>query len=279
MLQLVSAIIAEQALRGMKIIMSELELELQNPIYAGMTHEQKLTALHGIEEYAIGRIEQGNLKVLEAIIADGLWRNKMVAIKESATATLANADSTAEEKAFATIKLKVAAGFHEAIAESKLANKAPADAGGHSVNMSDPKVQQTFGAAQMQGIELLTPPEVAKVMTLATFKRKKWSVVTLKDVIAIAEPELLNVGEWQEFGIGESRKVRLKTSGYIPQNATVLIQYCESDDGETWTDWRHATAMSVVNGFNFAAVPHNGLARRMRWRGSEYAVSGVMVGV
>ena len=228
--------------------MTDLEQELQNPLYAGMTHEQKLAALHGIEEDSIGHIRYGDTLHLVSMLARGLRAR----IDSCPIAELKNA-------------------FAEALHPSYLASPA------YSINVGLPEIRGMLDAGLQAGI--VTADEHAFIIQLATYKKRKFEKVTLKDVIAIAEPELLNVGEWQEFEIGESRKIRLKALGYIPQNATVLIQYCESDDGETWTDWRHATAMSVVSGFNFAAVPHNGLSRRMRWRGSECAVSGVMVGV
>jgi hypothetical protein len=231
----------------MKTTMSELELELQNPIYAGMTHEQKLAALHGIEESAIGHIRYGDTLHLVSMLARGLRAR----IDSCQIAELKNA-------------------FAEALHPSYLASPA------YSINVGLPEIRGMLDAGLQVGI--VTAEEHAFIVTLATYKKRKFESATPKEVIAITEPGLLNVGEWQEFAIGESRKVRLKTSGYVPQNATVLIQYCESDDDVEWSEWRHATAMSVVSGFNFAAVPHNGLARKMRWRGAEYAVSGVMVG-
>jgi hypothetical protein len=232
----------------MKTIMSDLEQELQNPLYAGMTHEQKLSALHGIEENAIGHIRYGDTLHLVSMLARGL---------------------RARIEACQIPELKNA--FAEALHPSYLASPA------YSINVGLPEIRGMLDAGLQVGI--VTAEEHAFIIQLATYKKHKFESVTLKEVIAIAEPELLSVGEWQEFEIGESRKVRLKTSGYVPENATVLIQYCESDDGVEWSKWRHATSLSVVSGFNSAAVPHNGLARRMRWRGSEYAISGVMVGV
>lgn len=128
-------------------------------------------------------------------------------------------------------------------------------------------------------VGLVSFDEHAALIALATYQKPKYPDLTMRDIVAQINPELCAEPQWQEFSPEQSRKVRLKTNGVVPPNTFVLIQYCESDDGETWTTWRHATAMTVVDGFNFADVPHNGLARRMRWRGADYAISGVMVGV
>jgi len=253
--------------------------ELNKPEYQSGSYADRLALLHSKTAPAVGRIEQGQLKVLEAMIAAGLWRDKMEAMKAQANATLANPDATAAEKQLAGIKLQVVAGFHEAIAESKLANKAPFEAGGHTVNMADPMVQQTFGAAQMAGINLITAAEAAKVMELATYQKPIWLGVTLRDVVAHFEPALVDVGDWVQVDPGDSSKLRLKLAAPTPEPTYIVVQMREND-GE-WGEWFHATVhhgIQALRSYTFD-IPNNRLPRQIRWRGGVYAISGTVTAV
>ena len=253
--------------------------ELNKPEYQAGTFLEKLALLHSKMQTVVGRIEQGQLKNLEAIIASGLWRDKMDRLKSEAVATLASESAAAQDKQLANIKLQVVAGFHEAIAEAKLANKAPPEQGGHSVNMADPKVLQTFGAAQLPGINLITPAEVSQVMALATYQRQTWPDVRLRDVIAHFNPALVNPGNWNEFNPQDARRLRFKLLSPTPEPTGIVVEMSE-DDGE-WSEWFHATSLNgiyAIRSYTFD-IPHNGLPRKIRWRGTAYAVNGSMTAV
>lgn len=250
--------------------------ELNKPEYQTGTFKERLALLHSKTAPVVGRIEQGNLKILEAIIANGLWRDKMIKLKAEGVATLENPESSEQEKQLAGVKLQVVAGFHEAIAEAKLANKAPADLGGHSVNMLDPKVLQVFGAAQLPGVELVTPSEVAQVMALATYQKQVWPHITLRDVIAHFNPAMVDPGVWNEFNPGEARKLRFKLLSQTPEPTHIVVEMRENDGG--WSDWFYVHAVHGIETLrNYVfEIPHNGLPRQIRWRGGVYAVSGSM---
>ena len=255
--------------------------ELNKPEYQTGTYVERLTLLKSKTVPAIGRIEQGQLKVLEAIIAAGLWRDKMERIKAEGNSTIANSGATASEKQLAKIKLQVVAGFHEAISEAKLANKAPADQGGHSVNLSDDAVQMTFTAAQMEGIQLITPAEVAQVMALATYQKQLFPNAILHDVIAHFEPDLVNVGEWIEVGNVASSRIQLRITEPVPEDEAVRIEMAESDDGIDWTEFKRVNHFYGVKGkgFYFANIPNNGLQRKIRVRGERYRITGTVKAV
>lgn len=253
--------------------------ELSKPEYQSGSYSDRLALLKSKTTPTVGRIEQGNLKVLEAMIAKGLWRDKMVQLKSDAQATLADPNATPEAIQIANIKIQVVAGFNEAIAKEKLANKAPADEGGHSVNLNDALVQQTFGAAQMAGINMLTAQEAAKVMELATYQRQLWPDATLRDVVAHFEPALVDVGEWRELDPAGSTELRLKLHAQTPEPTYIVVQMRENDEG--WGDWFHVQAVhgiQALRSYTFP-IPYNRLPRQIRWRGGAYAINGTVTAV
>lgn len=246
----------------------DLATELAKEQYTGKSSTECLEMLYAVEETAVGQIKTGNLKHLEGIIAGGLWRDKMADMRLAARDIIANPDSTVEEKALANIQLKVVAGFHEAIAESKLANKSEPPHG-HSINMSDPLVAQTFAAAQLPQISLITAEEVTKVMLLATYIRKPFESVTLKEVIAIKEPEIIADGSWQTLPETSARKLRIMLNAEAPEQTYITVQM--SEDGQNWF---HATAIHGIKDVRpyYCDLPYYGSARLFRWR-CEYVVN------
>lgn len=212
----------------------------------GKSHSEILSILRAETVEAVGSIRGDNLRNVVAILAVGLQYR------------LDNAADSPLRTALLT-------GFKYMALPDYAFNLAADDVAGM--------------LAASVGAGLVSAEEHAALIALATYQKPKYPCLTMRDIVAHINPELCAEPKWQEFSPGQSRRVRLKTDGVVPPSAVVLIQYCESDDGENWTAWRHATAMTVVDGFNFAEVPHNGLARRMRWRGADYAIGGVMVGV
>ena len=253
--------------------------ELSKPEYQTGTFAERLALLRSKTVTSVGRIQTGNLKNLEAIIANGLWRDKMADMREAARVVLANPASTESEKSVAQLRLRVVAGFHEAISEAKIANKADPENGGHSINMDDPTVQLNFAAAQHASVALITPTEATQVMALATYQKPAFPTATLHDVIAHFEPAAVDVGGWVEVDPGASRKLRLRLNAATPEPTSIVVQMRELD--HEWSDWFHATAVGgvqAVRGYTFD-VPNNGLTRQFRWRGSFYAVNGVVTAV
>ena len=245
--------------------------ELNKPEYQTGTYSERLALIRSKTVAVVGRIEQGQLKVLEAMIAAGLWRDKMDALKVAANATLSNPDATIVDKQLANIKLQVVAGFHEAISEAKLANKAPFELGGHTVNMADPMVQQTFGAAQLSGVNLITAAEAAKLMELATFQRQLWPSVSLRDVVAHFEPGLIN-GQWHELEETTGKILHLQLNSRPPEVTHIVVQM-QDMAGE----WEHATALHGIQSVKpySAALPYYGVPRKIRWK-CEYALDATV---
>lgn len=258
-----------------------LSAELSKPEYQTGTYAERLALLRSKVTPTIGRIQTGNLKNLEAIIASGLWRDKMADMRDAARAVLADAASTQAQKDVAQMRLKVVAGFHEAISEAKIANKADPEIGGHSINMDDPTVQLNFAAAQHPAVALITPAEAAQVMALATYQKPTWPDAKLRDVVAHFEPELTDVGEWVEVEGLTTNRLRLHTTEAMPEPTLVCVEMSESEDGVTWTKFKRVNHFYGVHqpDFYFANIPNNGLQRRVRVRGEHYRLTGTVKAV
>ena len=252
--------------------------ELNKPEYQSGSYAERFALLKSKTVPTLGQLKTGNLKHLETMIVDGLWRDKVEALKKAAYLVLDDVNASPEAKGLAHKKAQVAAGFHEALAEAKLARKEEPPAG-HSINFADSKIQEFFLGAQHPAIALVTPAEVARLNELATWEKPQFPDVTLRDIIAHFEPSLVDVGDWVELDPGQSRQLRLKLTEATPEPTYIVVQMQEND-GE-WSEWYHATAMHgihLLRPYTFA-VPNNGLPRRMRWRGGEYRINGIVTAV
>lgn len=250
--------------------MTQYTTELSKPEYQGLSNQERLDLVKSKTEEAVGRIEEGKLKLLESYIADGLWRDKMEDMKAAAKAVLADTNSTAEQKALAQTKMKIVAGFHEAISEAKLANKAPFSVGGHTINMNDPTVQLTFNAAVSVG--LISAAEATKVMSLAKYNKVMFPEVAMKDIVAHFNPELIAPADtWQPLATSSGFvNIWLKTKA--PESTYIVIQHQDLLPDDSLSDWRHSTAVHGIElvGEYQAAIPTKA-GRQYRWR-CEYVL-------
>jgi hypothetical protein len=257
----------------------DLSAELSKPEYQTGTYAERLALLRSKATPTVGHIDTGNLKLLEALIAKGLWRDKMADMKASARAVLSDPASTAAQQQVAQMQLQVVAGFHEAIAEAKMANKAPRP-DGHSINLADVDVQTTFAAAQHPSIKLITPAEANRVIELATWQKPSFPDATLYDVVSFFDSDAVDVGDWQEVTQLHTHKLMLTLSNELPEASPVAVEMCESHDGQTWTSWKRVKSFIVKEpGVYFQDIPFNGLQRKIRWRGGFYKAVGTVEAV
>lgn len=257
-----------------------LQIELAKPEYQVGTYAERYALLMSKTEQVYGRIQQDNLKVVEAMIVKGMWRSRMETLKNSAESVIANVTSTEVEKSQAKIVLQVVAGFHESISEAKMANKADPALGGHSINLGDALVMQTFQAASLPFVQMLTPEETVELLQLATYIRQIWKGTALKDVVAFFEPALTDLGDWSELNyIGGKLSLNLLQS--TPELTMIRIEVSESIDGQTWTEWRRVAHFYNVHqaGLYLIEIPYTQFQRKIRWRGEDYKIIGSMAGV
>jgi hypothetical protein len=201
---------------------------------------------------AIGKIQGGQLKLLQSFIGATGLRNRL-------------ANATQAQSA-------AAASVTEAIQPAYLARE-----DSYSINLADPQVSQLLTDAVSAGV--LASVEKAYLVQLATYQKPLWPNVTLRDVVAYFEPSLVDVGDWVEVEPGESHRLRLKLTTPTPEPTYIVVQMQEYDGD--WSDWFHVTAhhgIQQLRSYTFA-VPHNGLPRRMRWRGGEYRIDGNVTAV
>lgn len=239
-----------------------LQQELAKPEYQALSNPERLALLKSKSVKATGRIEESKLKGLESIIAKNLWRDKMDDMKARAKAVLADAAFTAAEKSLANTQLIVLSGFHEAISEAKLANKAPYAAGGHSINLGDAEVYATFQAAKSVG--LLSDAEVNAVLALATYDKPLFPDVTLHDVIAICNPELID-GTWHDLGEVSARQLIIKLKQKAPEQTHVLIQSRDVFADGVYGDWRHNTACHLESSGVYICKIRAESRQEVRW--------------
>lgn len=247
--------------------------ELNKPEYQSGSYAERFALLKSKTVPTLGQLKTGNLKHLETMIVDGLWRDKVAALKKAAYLVLDDVNAAPEAKALAFKKAQVAAGFHEALAESKLARKEEPPVG-HSINLADDKINEFFTGAQHPAIALLTPAEVARLKELATWDKPLFPDVKIVDVVAHFAPELLD-GQWHELEPTHNRAFTVTLTQPLPEPASIIVQYQEIYDG--WESaWKHATALTVhEQGIYRADTPYNGYERRLRWR-CEYALVGTV---
>jgi hypothetical protein len=218
----------------------------------GQSYPVILETLRQQSATAIGKIQGSQLKLLQSFIGGTGLRNRL-------------ANATPEQAA-------AAAAVTEAIQPAYLARE-----DSYSINLADPQVAQLLTDAVSAGV--LASAEKAYLVQLATYQKPLWPSVTLRDVVAYFEPELVDVGDWVEVEPGESRQLRLKLTTATPEPTYIVVQMQEND-GE-WSEWYHVTALHGVHQlrpYTFA-VPNNGLPRRMRWRGGEYCIDGNVTAV
>lgn len=206
----------------------------------GQPYNQIVTALRLQTEPAIGKIQGSQLKLLQSFIGKTGLRNRL-------------ANATPEQT-------PAAAAVTEAIQPAYLARE-----DSYSINLADPQVAQLLADAVDTGV--LTTGEKGYLVQLATYNKPLWPNVTLRDVVAYFEPELLQ-GQWQEIEATSARtlKLRLRTAPLEP--TYIVVQMQEQYDASTTSDWYHATALHSIQAVReySAELPHNGYPRKLRWR-------------
>lgn len=217
----------------------------------GQSYNQILAILRQQTVPALGKIQGSQLKLLQSFIGATGLRNRL-------------ANATPEQAA-------AAAAVAEAIQPAYLARE-----DSYSINLADPQVAQLLTDAVSAGV--LTASERAYLVQLATYQKTLWPQVTMRDVVSHFDPLVVDVGDWSELVPNESRRLMLQTTAQTPEPTVVRLEMCESHDGQHWTGWQRITPIVGVfdAGVYYQPIPHNGLQRKIRWRGEEYRISGTI---
>lgn len=228
-----------------------LATELAKNDYANLSHAECLTLVSGKVETVLGSIRGGQLKFLQVFISSTNLRKRLAA-------------ATPEQA-------QVAAAIEEAIHPAYLAAENT-----FSINLADPKVRAMLDGAVDAG--LMTEAEGAQVLQLATYERPVFQEVTLRDVVAVRDPALLDVGDFSVLQNVFGNRLLLRLQNDLPEISTVRIEMRESHNNVDWSNWNRVNHFYGVEkaGNYYQVIPNNGLFREIRWRGEDYKIVGVM---
>lgn len=145
------------------------------------------------------------------------------------------------------------------------------------IHLGLPEHRQALDAAVLIGI--ITVEWRDKFLKLATRDIPAWPNVTLRDVVEITEPALLD-GTWHEIEPTNLMTLRLQLRTAAPEQTYIVVQAQDQYDDGTVSDWYHATALHGITSARQyqAALPHNGYPRKLRWK-CEYLLGGEVTAV
>jgi hypothetical protein len=225
----------------------ELRYELDRPEYENKSFADILSALQAQTTPVIGSIRGADLRNVVAILAGGLQYR------------LDNAPES-------PIRTALLTGFK---------NMTIPD---YAFNMADPTVAYMLDIATQLG--LVTPDERLQFYTLATFMKPVWPGVTIKDIVQHKQPNLIELNDWSgEIDVGRSRTGLLTVLAPLPETTNVVVEIKISDDGINYGSWMPCTIIPgilnpTIHPFNVPSF--SGMTRKIRWKGTDYAVPGIV---
>lgn len=215
-----------------------LSEELSKPEYTGLTNAERLELVKSKSVATVGKIAYGNTLHLVSMLARGM-RAKIDACQ------------------FPELKNAWA----EALNPAYLASPA------YSINVALPEIRGMLDQGAAAGI--CSTAERDFIVQLATYPKVLFPDVTLRDVVAHFNPELID-GEWHELPETDGRTLTLQLNTRTPEVTHILVQM-QDLSGE----WEHATALHGIQSCKpyRAELPYHGQPRLIRWR-CEYALNG-----
>jgi hypothetical protein len=221
--------------------------ELSKPEYQSGTYVDRLATLHSKSDNVVGKIAYGNTLHLVSMLARGLRRR----IESCQAEQLRDA-------------------WSEALNPAYLGSPA------YSINVALPEIRAMLDAGVAAGVCL--PDEHEFIIQLATHQRQLWPDVTLRDVVAHFEPDVVNVGDWSVVSQLSTNRLMLRTTNTLPESDQVRVEMRESHNGQDWSPWRRVIGFSGVQepGVYYQDIAFNGRQREIRWRGERYRVIGTV---
>lgn len=212
--------------------------ELSKPEYLPLTNQERFELVKSKTVATVGKIAYGNTLHLVSMLARGM-RSKIDACQVPA---LKNA-------------------WSEALNPAYLASPA------YSINVALPEIRTMLDAGVAAGI--CSVEERDFIINLATYQKVLFPEVTLRDVVAHFNPELID-GQWHEIPATDARFLTLQLSSRTPEVTHILVQMKDLSG-----EWEHATAMHGIQSCKpyKAELPYHGQARAVRWR-CEYVLDG-----
>lgn len=187
-----------------------LQQELAKPEYQALSNPERLALLKSKSERVVGKIAYGNTLHLVSMLARGLRQR----IDSCQVAELKNA-------------------WSEALQPAYLASPA------YSINVALPEIRTMLDSGKAAGV--CTQAEYDFIIELASYDKPSFPDVTLHDVIAACNPELIG-GAWHELGEVSARQLIIKLKQKSPEQTHILVQSRDVFDDGVFGDWRHNTA-------------------------------------
>lgn len=212
--------------------------ELNKPEYLPLTHQERFELVKSKTVATVGKIAYGNTLHLVSMLARGM-RSK---IESCQVPELKNA-------------------WSEALNPAYLASPA------YSINVALPEIRTMLEAGVAAGI--CSTEERDFIINLATYQKVLFPEVTLRDVVAHFNPEMID-GQWREIAATDKQSLTLQLKTRTPEVTHILVQM-QDLSGE----WEHATALHGIQSAKpyYAPLPYHGQPRLIRWR-CDYVLNG-----
>lgn len=187
-----------------------LQQELAKAEYQALSNPERPALLKSKSERVVGKIAYGNTLHLVSMLARGLR-------KRIDTCLIPD--------------LKYA--WNEALQPAYLSSPS------YSINVALPEIRSMLDSGKAAGV--CTQAEYDFIIELASYDKLLFPDVTLKDVIAICNPELID-GTWHDLGEVSARQLIIKLKSKAPEYTHVLVQSRDVFADGVYGDWRHNTA-------------------------------------
>lgn len=187
-----------------------LQQELAKPEYQALSNQERLTLLKSKSERVVGKIAYGNTLHLVSMLARGLRKRIDTCL---------------------TPDLKYA--WNEALQPAYLSSPS------YSINVALPEIRSMLDSGKAAGV--CTQAEYDFIIELASYDKPLFPDVTLHDVIAICNPELID-GAWHDLGEVSARQLIIKLKSKAPEQTHILVQSRDVFADGVYGDWRHNTA-------------------------------------
>lgn len=210
-----------------------LQQELAKSEYQALSNPERLALLKSKSERVVGKIAYGNTLHLVSMLARGLRKR---------IDTCLNPD------------LKYA--WNEALQPAYLSSPS------YSINVALPEIRTMLDNGKAAGV--CTQAEYDFIIELASYDKPLFPDVTLHDVIAICNPELID-GTWHNLGEVSARQLIIKLRQKSPEQTHILVQSRDVFDDGVFGDWRHNTAFYLEHAGVYRCDIRAESRQELRW--------------
>lgn len=210
-----------------------LQQELSKAEYQTLTNAERLALLKSKTERVVGKIAYGNTLHLVSMLARGLrMRIDTCAIPA----------------------LKYA--WQEALQPAYLSSPS------YSINVALPEIRSMLDSGKAAGV--CTQAEYDFIIELASYDKLLFPDVTLKDVIAICSPEMID-GDWHNLGEVSADRLIIKLKQKAPEQTHILVQSRDVFVDGIYGDWRHNTACYLESSGVYICKIRAESRQELRW--------------